>query len=58
MKPSSKKFRIQGIAVFVVLTGLIGVFFVLFLDAIIKDTIEERGSRMMESQIDVGSLST
>ena len=58
MKPSSKKFRIQGIAVFVVLTGLIGVFFVLFLDAIIKDTIEDQGSRVMESQIDVGSLST
>ncbi|MDH3256385.1 MAG: TIGR03545 family protein, partial [Nitrospinota bacterium] len=58
MNPPSKKFRISGIAVFVVLTLLIGVFFVLFLDGIIKDTIEDRGSRIMKSQIDVGSLST
>ena len=58
MTAPSKKFRIQGIAVFVVVTGLIGVFFVLFLDGIIKDTIEDQGSRVMESQIDVGSLAT
>ena len=58
MKPASKKFRIQGILVFVVVTGLIASFFILFLDAIIKDTIEDRGSRMMKSQIDVGALST
>ena len=58
MKLASKKFRIQGIAVFVVLTGLIALFFVLFLDGIIKNTIEDQGSRMMESQIDIGSLST
>ena len=58
MKPASKKFRIQGILVFVVVTGLIASFFILFLDAIIKDTIEDRGSRMMKSQIDVGTLST
>jgi len=58
MTPANKKFRILGIAVFVVLTGLLGVFFVLFLDGIVKDTIEDQGSRVMESQIDVGSLST
>ena len=58
MRPPSKKFRIQGIAVFVVLTGLIALFFVLFLDGIIKNALEDQGSRMMESQIDVGSLST
>lgn len=58
MNPPSKKFRISGIVVFVVLTGLISLFFVLFLDGIIKDKIEEQGSRVMESQIDVGSLST
>ena len=58
MKPSSKIFRIQGIGVFVVLIGLIGLFFVLFLDGIIKNTIEEQGSRVMESQIDIASLST
>jgi uncharacterized protein (TIGR03545 family) len=56
MKP--KIFRIQGIAVFVVLVGLIGLFLVLFLDKIIKDTLEEQGSRVMESQIDIASLST
>lgn len=56
MKP--KIFRIQGIVVFVVLVGLIGLFLVLFLDKIIKDTIEEQGSRVMESQIDIASLST
>jgi uncharacterized protein (TIGR03545 family) len=58
MTPPSKKFRIQGIAVFVVLTVLIAVFLVLFLDKIIKDTIEDQGSRVMESQIDIASLST
>jgi uncharacterized protein (TIGR03545 family) len=58
MTPPNKKFRIQGIAVFVILVGLIGAFLVLFLDGIIKDTIEDQGSRVMKSQIDVGSLST
>ena len=58
MNPPSKKFRIWGIAVFVGLTGLIAVFFIMFLDGIIKDTIEEQGSRAMESQIDIASLST
>ncbi len=58
MKPSSKIFRIQGIAAFAVLIGLIGLFFVLFLDSIIKNTIEEQGSRVIESQIDIASLST
>ncbi len=58
MKSAGKKFRVQGIAVFVVVTGLIAVFFVMFLDGIIKDTLEDQGSRIMESQIDVGSLST
>ncbi len=59
MKPANnKKFRVLGIAVFAVLAGLIGVFFVLFLDGIIKDAIEEQGSSVIESQIDVGSLST
>jgi uncharacterized protein (TIGR03545 family) len=58
MTPANKKFRIPGIAVFVVLVGLIGVFFVLFLDGIIKDTIEDQGSGVIESQIDVGSLAT
>lgn len=58
MKPSIKIFRIQGIAVFVILVGLIGLFFILFLDGIIKNTIEEQGSQAMESQIDIGSLST
>ncbi len=57
MTPANKKFRVLGIAVFGVLTGLIGVFFVLFLDGIIKDTIEDRGSIVMESQIDIASLS-
>ena len=58
MKPASKKFRVQGIIVFVAVTGLIAAFFILFLDGIIKSTIEDQGSRMMKSQIDVGSLST
>jgi uncharacterized protein (TIGR03545 family) len=58
MKPANKKFRVLGIGVFVVLTGLIGVFLLLFLDGIIKDTIEDQGSGVIESQIDVGSLST
>jgi uncharacterized protein (TIGR03545 family) len=58
MKPSIKIFRIQGIAVFVVLIGLIGLFLVLFLDKIIKDTIEEQGSRVIESQVNIASLST
>ncbi len=58
MTPPNKKFRVLGISVFVVLTLLIGGFFVLFLDGIIKDTIEDRGSQVMESQIDVGSVST
>ena len=58
MKSASKKFRIQGIAVFAVVTGLIAAFLILFLDGIIKDTLEDQGSQMMESQVDVGSLST
>ena len=58
MKSTGKKFRIQGIAVFVVLTSLIAGFLVLFLDNILKDAIEDQGSRIMKSQIDVGSLST
>ena len=58
MNPPSKKFRVSGIAVFIVLTGLIAAFLILFLDKIIKDTIEDQGSRVMQSQIDVGSLST
>ena len=58
MTAASKKFRVLGIAVFVVLAGLIGIFFVLFLDGIIKNTIEDQGSRVMESQIDIASLST
>ena len=58
MTPANKKFRISGIAVFVVLVGLVGVFLVLFLDGIIKDSIEEQGSWVIESQIDIGSLST
>ena len=58
MNPPSKKFRVSGIAVFIVLTGLIAAFLILFLDKIIKDTIEDQGSRAMKSQIDVGSLST
>jgi len=58
MTTASKKFRFHGIAIFIVVAGLIGVFFVLFLDGIIKDTIEDQGSRIMESQIDVGALST
>ncbi len=58
MTTSSKKFRLHGIVIFIVVAGLIGVFFVLFLDGIIKNTIEDQGSRIMESQIDVGSLST
>ena len=58
MTPANKKFRVLGIAVFGVLAGLIGVFFVLFLDGIIKDTIEDQGSIVMESQIDIASLST
>ena len=59
MKPANnKKFRVLGIGVFVVLTVAIGVFFVLFLDGIIKDTIEDQGSGVIESQVDVGSLAT
>lgn len=58
MKPANKKFRVLGIAVFVVLAGLIGIFFVLFLDGIIKDKIEDQGSGMIESQIDIAALST
>jgi len=58
MTPANKKFRVLGIAVFVFLTGLIGVFFVLFLDGIIKDTIEDQGSIVIESQVDISSLST
>ena len=58
MTPANKKFRISGIAVFVVLIGLVGVFLLLFLDGIVKDTIEDQGSGVIESQIDVGSLST
>ena len=58
MKPANKKFRVLGIGVFVVLTGLIGVFLLLFLDGIIKDTIEDQGSGAIESQIDIDSLST
>jgi uncharacterized protein (TIGR03545 family) len=55
---NNKKFRVLGIGVFVAFTALIGVFFILFLDGIIKDAIEEQGSGVIESQIDVGSLST
>lgn len=58
MTTPSKKFRLHGIGIFIVVATLIGVFFVLFLDGIIKDTIEDQGSRIMESQIDVGALST
>ena len=58
MTTANKKSRISGIAVFVALIGLVGVFIVLFLDGIIKDSIEEQGSGVIESQIDIGSLST
>ena len=58
MTTASKKFRLHGIAIFIVVAGLIGVFFVLFLDGIIKDTIEDQGSRILESQIDVAALTT
>ena len=58
MTPANKKFRISGIAVFVVLVGLVGVFLLLFLDGIVKDTIEDQGSGVIESQIDIASLST
>lgn len=49
MKSPGKIIRIQGIAVFVVLTGLIAGFFILFLDAILKDAIEDQGSRVAKA---------
>lgn len=58
MKSPGKIIRIQGIAVFVVLTGLIAGFFILFLDAILKDAIEDQGSRVAKAQIDIASLTT
>lgn len=57
MKSPGKIIRIQGIAVFIVLTGLIAGFFILLLDGILKDAIEGQGSRVAKAQIDIGSLS-
>lgn len=58
MKTSSKIFRIQGIVVFTVLAGLIAVFFILLLDGILKDSVEDQGSHILKSQVDVTALAT
>ena len=58
MKSPGKIIRIQGIAVFVVLSGLIVGFFILFLDGILKNGIEDQGSRVAQAQIDISSLTT
>jgi uncharacterized protein (TIGR03545 family) len=58
MKSKGRIIRVQGLAVFVVVAGLIGAFFVMFLDGIIKGSLEDQGSNILKAQLDVGSLST
>ena len=53
-----KIFRWQGVLAFVLISGLVGGFLILFLDGMIEQGIEEEGSTAAKTQIDIGSLST
>ena len=53
-----KIFRWQGLVVFSVLFLLLWAFFSFFLDGLIKRAIEEKGSEIAHTQIDVYSVST
>jgi len=58
MKTSARIFRIQGIVVFVVVAGFIAAFLILLLDSILKDSVENQGTRILRAQVDVNSLAT
>lgn len=53
-----KIFRVQGIAGIAIVILLIGGFVTLFLDGILKNTLENQGGRVLGTQIEIGSLST
>ena len=53
-----KIFRWQGAMAFALIGGLVGGFLFLFLDGLIKNAIEEQGSKAAKTQIDLASLST
>lgn len=53
-----KIFRVQGIAGIAIVILLIGGFATLFLDGILKNTLESQGSKVLDTQIELGSLST
>ncbi|CCQ90398.1 hypothetical protein NITGR_280114 [Nitrospina gracilis 3/211] len=50
--------RWWGLIPFVVVTGLIAGFLLLFLDSLIESTIEEQGSQALGAQVDVASVKT
>ncbi|CAI2719360.1 TIGR03545 family protein [Nitrospina watsonii] len=58
MKPKTGFIRWWGLIPFVVAVGLIAGFVLLFLDSLIKDTIEDQGSQALGAQVDVGSVKT
>lgn len=58
MKPKTGFIRWWGLIPFVVVVGLIAGFVLLFLDSLIKDTIEDQGSQALGAQVDVGSVKT
>lgn len=47
-----------GLGVFIVITAVIAGFLLFFMDGLIQSTIEEKGSEILEAQIDIGSLVT
>ncbi|MBC8287544.1 MAG: TIGR03545 family protein [Nitrospinae bacterium] len=53
-----KLFRWQGVLAFALVGGVVGVFLFLFLDGMIERGIEEKGSEVAKTQIDIGSLTT
>lgn len=47
-----------GLGVVIVITALVSVFILFFMDGLIQSTIEEKGSEILEAQVDIGSLVT
>ncbi|TDJ60652.1 MAG: TIGR03545 family protein [Nitrospina sp.] len=47
-----------GLGVVIVITAVISGFLLFFMDGLIQNTIEEKGSEILEAQVDIGSLVT
>lgn len=47
-----------GLGVVIVITAVISGFLLFFMDGLIQSTIEEKGSEILEAQVDIGSLVT